>query len=81
MMEIETIEKIEQKINFLQTMNILLMKKSIKFLIYLLIQGIIFSILVFALFRVYDGVGFEKTLIILIVMIFLTQVREQYKRA
>jgi len=73
--------KIENSINKLQEMNKAFMIKNIRFFIYLFINGLVFSVLTYVLLRTYDFIGFEKTIIILAVMVFLTQLREQYKRA
>lgn len=75
------LDDFEKMLNSLQEKNIKLLKKTSRFGIWILINGLMFSFVLSIILKVFDYVGFEKTLIIVLMMIFFSQVRQQFERA
>ena len=73
--------KWEAKIKEMQELNKKIMLKNIRFFIWLLINSVFFLLISYSFIRAYDILGFEKTLILMGCLLFITQVREHYNRA
>jgi hypothetical protein len=72
--------QLETQINELQKKNIVLLKKLGRFWVWLLVNGVIFTISAIAILQVYASLGFEKTLIIVLLLIVLSNVRQQFEK-
>jgi len=75
------LEKWELRLKNAQELNKKIMVKNIRFFIWLLINSVFFLLISVGFMKAYDLLGFERTIILLITMVFLSQVREQYNRA
>jgi hypothetical protein len=79
--KVDYLTLIENELHKFQVLNIQLMFKCIRFLIWLLINGIFFSIGVFGFMTAYNVLGFEKTLIIILLAMLFGNIREHFYRA
>lgn len=80
-MSIIDLDKIEKTLDVLQAKNIIILKKLSRFGVWLLISGVIFSLMIGVMLQVFDAIGFEKTLILVLLMIVFSNVKQQYERA
>ena len=74
----EKLQKFEDKIKWLQQKNTAILKKSSKFGVWLIVSGVIFTILIGVIWNVYAVIGFEKTLVMVLVMLLFTQARNMW---
>ena len=81
MEKVDYLQLIETELHKLQVLNIQLIFKCIRFLVWLLINGIFFSITAYVFMQLYGLIGFEKTLIIVLIAMLFARVREQFYRA
>lgn len=74
------LDEIEKTILVLQAKNLALLKKLSRFGVWILINGILFSIVASTILSVYQILGFERTLLIVLLLIFMSNVRQQFQR-
>jgi hypothetical protein len=81
MEKVDYLQIIETELHKLQVLNIQIIFKCIRFLVWLLVNGIFFSITAFAFISAYNILGFEKTLILVLVAMLFGNIREHFYRA
>lgn len=77
MVEMSKLDKAEKTINDLLAKDIALLKKSGKFFLGLLIQGVILAFLTWSLSSIYKYLGFEHTLIVCFAILIMTLTRNR----
>jgi len=75
------LNKIENIIIKLQDWNYALIKKLSSFFIWLLVSSFVFVLVASGVMQLFDAIGFEKTLILVLLVVIMTNVKEQFKRA
>jgi predicted branched-subunit amino acid permease len=75
------LDKIDAFVKTLEEANKKLLKKLVSFGAWILISSVIFGIVAGGILKLFDYIGFEKTLILMLLLIVMSNVREQYARA